>query len=79
MIHLKSALTFLRQQPEFGVACGFGSSQLLHIRSFITDENTLKVVAGLGVYFGMTVAALTIVLKCLEIGEKLRTKFKRKI
>jgi len=78
MIYLKNTLNYLTDHPQVGMAGGFGSGMLLSIQSVVTDEHSLKIVAGLGVVFGMLVAAITLVLKFIELGEKLLSKFKRK-
>ncbi|SDG68144.1 hypothetical protein SAMN05421827_109142 [Pedobacter terrae] len=78
MIDLKNALTFLTDRPSIGMAGGFGSGLLLSVQSFVTDEHALKIAASLGVVFGMLVAALTLILKCIELVEKVHSKIKRK-
>lgn len=78
MINLKNALNFLCERPSIGMAGGFGSGFLLSIQSILSDENTLKMIAGLGAIFGTVVAGITVVLKGMELSEKLITKFKRK-
>lgn len=78
MIDLKNALTFLTDRPSIGMAGGFGSGLLLSVQSFANDEQTLKIIAGLGVVFGMLVAGLTLILKSIELVEKVHSKIKRK-
>ena len=75
---IKMILDYLNQKPTIGIFSGFGSGVILSVQSFITDEYILKLVAALGVWLGMLVAALTLVLKCVELGSKVWAKIRIK-
>jgi uncharacterized membrane protein len=59
-------------KPTIGMVSGFGSGILLSIQQFVTDENILKIVAGVGIFLGAMVAFLTVILKLIEVFQKLK-------
>lgn len=67
----------LTHKPIIGVVSGFGSGILLNVQYFFTDEKVLPVVGAIGVWFGAMVAGLTLILKAIELAEKLISKYKR--
>lgn len=71
-------LSTLTHKPIIGVVSGFGSGMLLSAQHLLTDEKILPIVAASGVWLGAIVAGLTVILKFIEIGEKLISKYKRK-
>ena len=70
-------LSTLTHKPIIGMVSGFGSGILLSAQHFFTDEKILPVVGAMGVWFGALVAGLTLVLKFIELTEKVISKYKR--
>lgn len=69
---LKSITNTLTENPTIGMSAGFGSGILLSIQQIVTDEYSLKIVAGVGIYLGVFVAFLTVLLKVIELVQKLK-------
>lgn len=67
--------TYINNKPQTGVIAGIGSGLIYFIKTLLTDDLILKVVAGIGIWIGLVVALLTMVLKVIEI---LKTRIKIK-
>lgn len=72
MILLKTFTNLLSENPTIGMSAGFGTGILLTIQQLVTDENILKIVAGIGIFLGAFVAFLTVILKLIEVFQKLK-------
>jgi hypothetical protein len=66
-------INILNQKPVIGIAGGFGSGILYILKKLFTDDRILKWVAGLGMWMGLIVAALTVWLRVIEIRQRDRT------
>lgn len=66
----------LTDKPIIGAISGFCSPLILLLQSFFINETALKYVAALGIWGGAFVCLLTIVLKLMEIAEKVKIKRK---
>lgn len=70
----KMLLHHLNEKPAIGMASGFGSSFLLGVQKFLTDDTLLKMISGIGICLGVMIALITFMLKCIEFSEKIRAK-----
>ncbi|HEY2583051.1 MAG TPA: hypothetical protein VGI43_14655 [Mucilaginibacter sp.] len=59
--------SILNQKPAIGIAGGLTSGILYLLKELFTDDLILKWVAGLGIWMGLIVAALTVWLRVIEI------------
>lgn len=66
----------LTDKPIIGAISGFCSPLILILQSFFIDEKALKYVAALGIWGGAFVCFLTIVLKLIELFEKVKIRRK---
>lgn len=69
-----SVLNYLSKHPSVGTVSGVSSAFFLNIQGVITDESVLKVVAGIGVFLGAAVAFITLILKLIELFNKVYKK-----
>lgn len=69
-------LEVLADRPVIGMAGSFGSSGLLLIHDVFTNESILKVVSAMGIYVGFGVGLLTLILKAIELVERLKKRVK---
>ncbi|RZK37307.1 MAG: hypothetical protein EOO61_09155 [Hymenobacter sp.] len=81
-IMFKTAYCYLYDNLRIGVYSGAGSYVLAYIPDFLTNENLLKAVAGLGAYAGCFVALASVpiaAIKMVNEVKKVKIKFfKRK-
>ena len=73
----KYMFSTLTEKPFIGMASGFGSGMLLTVQHFVTDEKILPIVGAMGVWGGAIVALLTVILKTIEVFEKIVSRSKR--
>lgn len=69
---LRFITKLLSDNPEIGISAGFGSGVVFSVQQLVTDENVLKIVAGIGIFLGALVAFLTVILKFIELLQKLK-------
>jgi cyanate permease len=60
-------IDILNQKPAIGIAGGLTSGILYLLKELFTDDLILKWIAGLGIWMGLIVAALTVWLRVIEI------------
>lgn len=73
---IQNMINHLSEHPQIGVISGFSSGGLmLTIQTFLTDENTLKIIAACGVWLGFMIAIMTAFIKLFELFRILRKKF----
>ena len=63
--------SILNQKPAIGIAGGLTSGILYILKELFTDDQVLKWVAGLGIWMGLIVAALTVWLRVIEIRKRI--------
>lgn len=61
--------TLLNNKPQIGVLAGFFSWFLYFLKTLFTNDEVLKWVAGVGIWLGVLVAALTAWLRIKEINK----------
>ncbi|HEY4326153.1 MAG TPA: hypothetical protein VGN20_19355 [Mucilaginibacter sp.] len=60
-------IDILNQKPVIGIAGGLTSGILYLLKELFTNDLVLKWVAGMGIWMGLIVAALTVWLRVIEI------------
>ncbi|KAA8483762.1 hypothetical protein BDE36_1772 [Arcticibacter tournemirensis] len=73
MIH--EAKMFLTEKPAIGMISGVLSWIMLQVQNVMIDENVLKLVAASGVWCGAIVAALTVILKFIDIYDSFSRRY----
>lgn len=69
-------LEIFAERPVIGMAGGFGSGILMSAQSLVSDEKVLQTVSNIGIYCGVLVAMLTVVLKAMELVDAIRKRVK---
>lgn len=73
---INKMINYLSDHPQIGAICGFSSGGLmLTIQTFLTDENTLKIIAACGVWLGFMIAIMTALIKLFELFKIFRRKY----
>lgn len=67
-------LEVLSERPAIGMAGSFGSSGLLMVHDVFTNESVLKLVSAMGIYVGFGVGILTLILKGIELVERIKSR-----
>lgn len=65
---------FLLEKRGVGMISGCLSWVMLQVQNVMVDENILKFVAATGVWCGALVAALTVVLKVVDVYDSFRKR-----
>jgi hypothetical protein len=60
-----------------GAVTGIGSSMATTMYDLVTDDHALKFISSLGIYLGILIALLTLILKMAEVRERMKSTHKK--
>jgi hypothetical protein len=75
---LRSVAAYLQKKPIVGFVCGMCSGLILRIQNLLTDEATLKMVAGVASWSAALISVLTVIVWVIKVYDIIKPRLKLK-
>lgn len=67
-------ITYLQDKPIIGIIGGFSGTFFATVKDFLIDDTTVKMVSVMGIYIGFFIAALTGIIKIIQLLRLVKNK-----